>query len=96
MSMYNVTGEQMSNEDIQKAIDNGYTVVFSAAEFELQYKNGFEYNFGIDIGGHEMTITGIDDEGRYIVSTWGEKLYLDLEDNSDDMRLWGYYAIKIN
>lgn len=43
-----------------------------------------------------MTITGIDDEGRYIVSTWGEKLYLDLEDNSDDMELWGYYAIKIN
>ena len=96
MTTYNITGDQMSNEDIQYAIDHGYTVVFAAENFELQYKNGFKYNFGIDIGGHEMTITGIDDEGRYIVSTWGEKLYLDLEDNSDDMELWGYYAIKIN
>ena len=29
-----------------------------------------------DVGGHWMTITGVTDDGRYIVSSWGKKLYL--------------------
>ena len=27
-------------------------------------------------GGHFVTITGITDDGRYIVSSWGEKYYI--------------------
>ena len=27
--------------------------------------------------GHAMTITGVTDDGRFIVSSWGETYYLD-------------------
>ena len=41
----------------------------------LQDINGNTVQF-ID-GGHAMTITGTTSDGRYIVSSWGEKYYID-------------------
>lgn len=37
-------------------------------------------NNPINIGGHAMSIVGVED-GRYIVSSWGQKYYLDPDDN---------------
>ena len=35
-------------------------------------------------GGHAITVTGITEDGRYIVSSWGEKYYINPSDIGDD------------
>ena len=72
-------GDYMSNDDIQAAIDQGKTVVFGAHDYEKEYEDG-SYQ-GSNMFGHEMTITGITPDGRYIVSSCGEKEYYDPEKN---------------
>ena len=74
-------GEKLSNSDIQNAIDEGKTVVFGAYNFDLENEDGTIYKDSV--AGHEMTITGIASDGRYIVSTWGEKAYYNPEENED-------------
>ncbi|MBR4358246.1 MAG: hypothetical protein IKQ00_10015, partial [Butyrivibrio sp.] len=68
-------GDKMSNDEIQKAIDQGKTVVFSAHDYEMENEDGSYLESSM--GGHEMTITGITPDGRYIVSSYGEKQYFD-------------------
>ncbi len=88
---------------IQNALDNGYTVTFCATDFELEYENGFPYNLGLNVGSHSMTITGVertkDNNGkekiRYIVSTWGKKLYFDMDDSDNVNKIDEYRIYKI-
>ena len=82
--------------DIDFYLSNGYTVVFGASDFVLEKENGSKYSFGYTFGGHAMTITGTTEDGRYIVSTWGEKLYFDPNDNNADMKSFAFYAMKVD
>ena len=82
-------GSEMTIDDIQKALDADKTVVFGAGNFALEYEDGSTASE--DVGGHEMTITGITDDGKYEVSTWGMKLYYDPVKNEGDAH--GFYVI---
>lgn len=35
-------------------------------------------------GGHGMVITGVTEDGRYIVSSWGNKYYIDPNESVDN------------
>lgn len=96
MTYGNASGAPMTNEDIQKSIDSGYTVVFGASNFNLEYKNGLKIDSGKEYSSHSMTITETNEDGRYTVSSWGDKLYFDPVNNADNMKASGYYFIKIN
>ena len=61
-------------ENANDLCKDGY-VVISYHDGNLQDINGNTVQF-ID-GGHAMTITGTTSDGRYIVSSWGEKYYID-------------------
>ena len=91
----NYEGNSMSNDDIKKALDDGKTVLFGSVDFDLEYENGKKVN-GDPIGGHRMTITGITPDGRYEVSSWGEKYYFDPNDNASEMEMQGFYTIEYN
>ncbi|WP_022779835.1 hypothetical protein [Butyrivibrio sp. AE3009] len=65
-----------SASDIQTAIDNGETPIISAAEFNLYDEQGNKINQD-PIGDHAMVITGVTADGKYIVSSWGERYILD-------------------
>ena len=51
------------------------TVMISYHYGYLQDKNGKRVH-AIN-GGHSMVVTGVTDDGRYIVSSWGDKYYID-------------------
>ena len=57
----------------------------------METKIGLPY--ALKVGAHEMTITGITDDGRYEVSSWGKKLYYDPAENVDDA--CGFYTVKV-
>ena len=63
--------------NINDLCKDGY-VVISYHDGNLQDINGNTVQY-ID-GGHAMTITGSTSDGRYIVSSWGEKYYIDPND----------------
>ena len=70
-------GEELDKQKIKEALDNGYNIVVSLDKFKLQFEEGTHFMFGIPYSNHAVTITGIAPDGRYIVSSWGQKLYLD-------------------
>lgn len=51
------------------------TVMISYRYGNLQNKKGNTAGY-ID-GGHSMVVTGVTDDGRFIVSSWGDKYYID-------------------
>lgn len=62
-----VTPENFSN------YDDGH-VIMRAENFDLVDENG---NVTHVDEGHAMTVTGVTDDGRLIVSSWGQKYYID-------------------
>ncbi|RKM57748.1 hypothetical protein D6856_13920 [Butyrivibrio sp. XB500-5] len=79
------------NEAIQQELDNGCVVVFLADHFNLENEKG--QIVCEDVGAHEMTITGITEDGRYEVSSWGEKFYFDPVNNGKEMESDAYYSV---
>lgn len=61
--------------------ENGY-VVIAYYYGNLQRENGSIASY-ID-GGHAMVVTGVTEDGRYIVSSWGEKYYIDPDEIVDN------------
>lgn len=61
----------------------------------VSYADGYLYNedgtpaTSRPIGGHAMVITGVTDDGRYIVSSWGEEYYL--KPDEGNYRNFAYY-----
>lgn len=64
----------LSQEDIQNRLDQGENVNIATRGFNLYTEDGRAAQKNVD--GHWMTITGITDDGRYIVSSWGERYFL--------------------
>lgn len=60
-------------ENFNEFAEDGY-VVINYFDGPLQNEDGSTRQ---NITGHSMTITGVTDDGRYIVSSWGEKYYID-------------------
>jgi hypothetical protein len=60
-----------STSDIQKALDEGKTVVIGIGEYNLYDTNGNPVKQ--NGGSHAVVVTGVTPEGDLIVSSWGEK-----------------------
>jgi hypothetical protein len=72
-------------------------VVISAGYFDLIDEKGNVHHYD---GGHAMTVTGVTEDGKYIVSSWGEKYYLDpdtqyfMSEDSDDNYYRNFQVVK--
>ena len=71
----------ISVDQLQHYLDHGFTIIIGASGYDL-----YDYNTGNlhteDGGGHAMTLVGFTEDGRPIVSSWGKKYILSL-DNLD-------------
>ncbi|MCI8869309.1 hypothetical protein D1646_02975 [Pseudoflavonifractor sp. 60] len=65
----------LSSDEMNQYMDEGKNVNILITDFNLYQENG-KLAQG-DVGGHWMTVTGVADDGRYIVSSWGKKYYVD-------------------
>ncbi len=68
------TDVHVTPENFQRLVDEGKTIT-------IAYHDGIIYNSNnephVINGGHAMTVTGVTEDGRFIVSSWGEEYYLD-------------------
>ena len=68
-------------DQVNSYLDDGKNVNIGVSDFNMYDESGkMKYE---DVGGHSMSITGVTDDGRYIVSSWGKKYYLDPSELSD-------------
>ena len=72
-----------SPSSIKKELENGKTPIIAAREFNLYDENGVKINKKL-IGDHAMVITGVTDDGKYIVSFWGRRCILDPNETTSD------------
>lgn len=63
-----------STESVKNYLDQGKSISILEGDFTLYNEDGSVAQ--PDVGGHWMTITGVTDDGRYVVSSWGGKYYL--------------------
>ena len=82
------TEYNLTTDEIQEKIDQGYTITVGCFDFDMYDKNKKLY--AEDVGGHYMTITGVTDDGYIEVSSWGEKYYI----KSDDPGIDDYQIVK--
>ena len=69
-----------SPKDVKSYLESGksVTIIVYDEKFKLYTNNG-----SLETGKHGMTITGVTDDGRYVVSSWGDKYYLKPDELSD-------------
>ncbi len=69
--------------DIKEALNEGKFAIVSANNFTLYYPEDKDGNGKLDdvckddVGSHAMTIVDVTNDGKYIVSSWGEQYILD-------------------
>lgn len=74
-STKSLRGDPMpSSTEINKYLDEGQNVNIAVGGFNLYKENGKVAAKNVE--DHWMTITGVTEDGRYIVSSWGERYYL--------------------
>ena len=72
---YEKTERIMSSSELQSNLDEGkVTSVLLNSGTEMYNDAGKTSTLD---GGHYVTVTGITEDGRYIVSSWGKKYYID-------------------
>lgn len=69
-----ISHKEITVDNFREYSENGY-IVIDYFDGPLENKDGNTAQF--IKGGHAMTITGVMEDGRYIVSSWGEKYYVD-------------------
>ena len=57
--------------DVDSYLDSGKNVNIATGSFNLYNEKGKAV--AKDVGDHWMTITGVTEDGQYIVSSWGER-----------------------
>lgn len=66
------TNKKVNVDNFQELAERGSIVI--------NYRNGYLYDTNGQphpVNGHSMIVTGVTEDGRYIVSSWGEKYYID-------------------
>lgn len=77
--------------DVTVTADNYEDIIKSGKQVIIAFRNGYLYNMDGTIydmdrtkpgdqpldGGHAMTVTGVTDDGKLIVSSWGNQYYID-------------------
>lgn len=70
--------KKVTPDNFEKLSEDGYVIV-SFHDGNLENEDGSTAQY---IHGHAMTITGVTEDGRYIVSSWGETYYIDPSKNT--------------
>ena len=65
----------LSTKDVRSYLNDGKSISIATENFNLYNKSGDLK--ADDVGSHWMTITGVTKDGRYIISSWGDKYYID-------------------
>ena len=69
-----------AQQDVKSYIESGKSVTIMVYDEKYNlYGNSVRH----EDGGHAMTITGVTDDGRYVVSSWGDKYYLKPDELTD-------------
>ena len=77
-------------ENVKELIESGEQIIIGAQYETLVSADGGE---NVSIGeGHAMLVTGVTEDGRFIVSSWGKKYYLEPCNGNDQY----FYTVKIN
>ena len=63
-----------SVDDVRKGLESGKSVNVAVGGFNMYDSNG--NMVAEDVGGHWMTVTGVTEDGNYIVSSWGKQYIL--------------------
>ena len=79
----------MSTTKIDAYLDSGKNVNISVGDFNLYDESGKAV--AKDVGNHWITVTGTTADGRYIVSSWGNRYYL----NPSELEGEDYYITDI-
>lgn len=66
-----LNSDKITSSDLKEYTENGKSVLLAYYDGNIYKENGHLQQY-ID-GGHGMIITGITNDGKYIVSSWGEK-----------------------
>lgn len=70
--------KKVTPDNFEKLSEDGYVIV-SFHDGNLENEDGSTAQY---IHGHAMTITGVTEDDRYIVSSWGETYYIDPNKNT--------------
>ena len=71
----------VNEHNFRSITENGGYVILGYRNGNMYDENGKAHH--ID-GGHAITVTGVTGDGRYIVSSWGKKYYINASDIGDD------------
>lgn len=87
------TDYKVTTENFEKLSEEGY-VIIAYRYGNLQNADGTTAQY-IN-GGHAMVVTGVTEDGRYVVSSWGDKYYIDpnqiiKEDGNSTSFTFSYY-----
>ena len=71
----------VNEHNFRSITENGGYVILGYRNGNMYDENGNAHYIN---GGHAITVTGVTDDGRYIVSSWGEKYYINASDIGND------------
>ena len=72
------TNQSVTVDNYRQLIEDGKYVTISYRYGNLYNEDGTVGQY-ID-GGHAMVVTGVTNDGKYIVSSWGKRYYIDPEE----------------
>ena len=83
----NIEAVDCSNENfinnVNDLFNSGHQINITTENINVYYSYDYNYNLQVDdiyennIGTHGFTLTGITDDGRWLVSSWGKELIID-------------------
>ena len=86
----------LSANEVQTYIDNGQNVNLLTENVHLYSNSDLSDSSASFVdSGHWMTITGVTEEGNYIVSSWGKKYYINPSEITDPDDLHNYVITDI-
>lgn len=80
----------LDTNQVKEYLNEGKNVNIASSEFNLYDEKGNVE--AKNVGGHWMTITGVTEDGRYIVTSWGERYYL----NPSELPRQNFFITDIN
>ena len=84
-SEYYDEDEKIDLNKVNNHLTEGKEVMIGTYNFTLYNEDGSKYSEKPVEGGHYMSVTGVTEDGRLVVSSWGKKYYLDPNESPIDV-----------
>lgn len=91
MSITTESNAEITQNNFKSIVERDGKVIVGFRNGNIYDSNGNAHY--ID-GGHAMTVTGVTKDGRYIVSSWGKKYYININDIDEDDSFMIFYFNK--